>query len=646
MINKRCAALVMAAILAASSAMPAMASVTIDGKEVASESTVGAVSTKNEDDLPGVEVTDGSSVKVNGNVEAKEWAGDGVSVSGKDSSASVEGNVSAVDGNGVSVSGDGAYAIVRGDVSSDYLNGVSTNDKGKAVVTGSVSSESGTGVYAIGDSSVNVRGDVNVHDEISTGIEAEDSSVTVKGDVISKGDGIYADHEFENSELKTSVDVKGNVNSEGNAIVANGNTTTVKVGGNVTSDDGAYAVQGNAGANIIVGGDVIANGEGSVGVDLDDSSASVDGNVKGDDGVWVVNSELHVKGDVTSKSGFTVTVYGTDKSVCIIEGNVNSETDSICLDVSLGDADGENNKDNELAIAGTVKNGGNGATIYVDVDSDNKDKVNNSAEIVVGEIEDINKITVRDYSSGEEVSDAAKKEVIDNIKYIVSTKTDGLNGNGTITVTKLGGGALDKDKSGTYTVGKATETITIQVDTKEGYEVSEVKAGKATASLVKNADGTYSVTIPAGGGVNIEALLKAIENKADTSDSNGNVIYTYSDSRDDDRSSSSNGTTSAWTPSGDTWTYTKSNGQNAKDEWQQISYNGQQYWYYFGSDAKMSTGLITDAKAHQYYLTPAEGSLKGTMVTGWVEVNGKWMFFNDGSVADLPLGCYVEGMTR
>ena len=60
----------------------------------------------------------------------------------------------------------------------------------------------------------------------------------------------------------------------------------------------------------------------------------------------------------------------------------------------------------------------------------------------------------------------------------------------------------------------------------------------------------------------------------------------------------------------------------------------------------MSTGLFTDAKGHQYYLNPAEGALKGTMATGWVEVNGKWMFFNDGSVADLPLGCFVEGMTR
>ena len=79
----------------------------------------------------------------------------------------------------------------------------------------------------------------------------------------------------------------------------------------------------------------------------------------------------------------------------------------------------ENNKDNELAIAGTVKNGEKTATIYVDVDPSNKDKVKNSAEIVIGEIEDINKIDVVDYGTDEKLSDAAKKEVLDNIKYIV-----------------------------------------------------------------------------------------------------------------------------------------------------------------------------------------------------------------------------------
>lgn len=601
MINKRCAALVMAAIMAASSAMPAMADAFENGSELTSEAT------ENNSSSDGIEGTGDTSTTVEGNVEAKD--NPGVSVS-DNASVSVNGNVSSENGDGVSASGNGS-----------------------ASVSGDVSSVNGDGVYAEGGS-VTVGGNVSASSDSANGISAEDATVTVKGNVTSNDTGISAGAGAYEEDYKTTVDVKGNVTAEGNGIFASGNTT-VTVGGDVTSKDGEYGIEGDNGADIVVGGNITASGDGSVGIELDSgSSATVGGSVKGDDGAFVIDSKLHVKGDVISKSGVTVGVYGTDKTTCIIEGDVNSD-DNIILDVSLGSGDEENNKDNELAIAGTVKNGEKTATIYVDVDPSNKDKVKNSAEIVIGEIEDINKIDVVDYGTDEKLSDAAKKEFIDNIKYIVSTNTDSLNGNGTITVTKVGGGSLDKDKSGLYEVGKATETITIHVATKDGYEVSEVKAGKATASLVKNADGTYSVTIPAGGGVNIEALIKAIETKA-----------VYTSSSDDDDSSSSNGTPSTWSTSGNNWTYTKANGQKAKDEWQQISYNGQQYWYYFGADMNMSTGLFTDAKGHQYYLNPAEGALKGTMATGWVEVNGKWMFFNDGSVADLPLGCFVEGMTR
>ena len=644
MINKRCAALVMAAIMAASSAMPAMADAFESGSEVTSEAT------ENNSSSDGIEGTGDASTTVEGNVEAKD--NPGVSVS-DNASVSVKGDVSSENGDGVSASGNGS-ASVSGDVSSVNGDGVYA-EGGSVTVGGNVSSAEERGVYAEGGSSVtvdknvsgngegvtavegatvSVGGNVSASSDSANGISAEDATVTVKGDVVSNDTGISAGAGTYDEDYKTTVDVKGNVTAEGNGIMASGNTT-VTVGGDVTSKDGEYGIEGDNGADIVVSGNITASGDDSTGIELDSgSSATVAGNVKGDNGAFVIDSKLHIKGDVISKSGVTVGVYGTDKTTCIIEGDVNSD-DNIIFDVSLGNGDRENNKDNELAIAGTVKNGEKTATIYVDVDPSNKDKVKNSAEIVIGEIEDINKIDVVDYGTDEKLSDAAKKEVLDNIKYIVSTNTDSLNGNGTITVTKVGGGSLDKDKSGLYEVGKATETITIHVATKDGYEVSEIKAGKATASLVKNADGTYSVTIPAGGGVNIEALIKAIETKA-----------VYTSSSDDDDSSSSNGTPSTWGSNGTNWTFTKANGQKAKDEWQQISYNGTLYWYYFGADMNMSTGLFTDAKGHQYYLNPAEGALKGTMATGWVEINGKWIFFNDGSVADLPLGCFVEGMTR
>ena len=620
MINKRCAALVMAAIMAASSAMPAMAEVSIDGNDgYESGTTVDSVTASDEEADAAVSVSDGDSVSVKGDVDASKT--EGVGVAADNGKVEVGGDVKTVDNDAIEAENK-SEVDVKGNVEGE--RGVWAVDS-KVTIGGNVSSNDNPGIDAMDGANVTVGG--NVTSKNNTGVsaiktdEATDDTpatiVTVKGDVIS--DGLYGIDASDGSVVK----VDGNVTGTEEGIHAD--DAQITVGGDVKADgDGIFADD----SEIVVGGNVASKN--GVGVSVGTSNVTIEGNVSGKYGIINDESTITIKGDVTSKGGTTIEIWGSDKTSTIIEGNVKSGvTDSgITINVSYNE-----NKDSELAIAGKIENGSQNAQLEVGLDENGK--VTDLPEIVVGEIEDINKVDVIDYGTGEKLSDAAKKEVIDNIKYIVSTNTEGMNGNGTITITKVGGGALDKDKSGTYTVGKATETITIHVDTKEGYEVAEVKAGKATASLVKNSDGTYSVTIPAGGGVNIEALLKAIETKA---------VYTYSDDSDD--SSSSNGTPSTWSTNGNNWTYTKANGQKAKDEWQQISYNGQLYWYYFGADMNMSTGLFTDAKGHQYYLNPAEGALKGTMATGWVEVNGKWMFFNDGSVADLPLGCFVEGMTR
>ena len=573
MINKRCAALVMAAIMAASSAMPAMAEVSIDGNDgYESGTTVDSVTASDEEADAAVSVSDGDSVSVKGDVDASKT--EGVGVAADNGKVEVGGDVKAVDNDAIEAENK-SEVNVKGNVEGD--RGVWADDS-KVTIGGNVSSNDNPGIDAMDGANVTVGG--NVTSKNNTGvsaiktIEATDdtpaTTVTVKGDVTS--DGLYGIDASDGSVVK----VDGNVTGTEEGIHAD--DAQITVGGDVKADgDGIFADD----SEIVVGGNVASKN--GVGVSVGTSNVTIEGNVSGKYGIINDESTITIKGDVTSKGGTTIEIWGSDKTSTIIEGNVKSGvTDSgITINVSYN-----KNKDSELAIAGKIENGSQHAQLEVGFDENGK--VTDLPEIVVGEIEDINKVDVIDYGTGEKLSDAAKKEVIDNIKYIVSTNTEGMNGNGTITITKVGGGALDKDKSGTYTVGKATETITIHVDTKEGYEVAEVKAGKATASLVKNSDGTYSVTIPAGGGVNIEALLKAIETKA---------VYNYSDDSDD--SSSSNGTPSTWSTNGNNWTYTKANGQKAKDEWQQISYNGQLYWYYFGADMNMSTGLFTDAKGHQ-----------------------------------------------
>lgn len=137
--------------------------------------------------------------------------------------------------------------------------------------------------------------------------------------------------------------------------------------------------------------------------------------------------------------------------------------------------------------------------------------------------------------------------MLDSIKYIVSSNPDSMEGKGSFQITRLDGSALSRDKSGTYDVAGTHETITVHVDVQTGYEVASLTAGNST--VVKNADGSYSITVQPGGGVNIEALIRAIEN---------NIIP---DSSHDDSDSGSY-EFSVWNPEADNrWTYTGKNGR-------------------------------------------------------------------------------------
>lgn len=414
----------------------------------------------------------------------------------------------------------------------------------------------------------------------------------------------------------SSIEIGGNLSSKSTGIIADNTTVTVK--GNITSrDTGIVADKGD----VKIGGNVTAGSE-SVGIDASNASnIIVNGDVTGGDGIYSDGSNVTVKGNVTAKDGIGVCITGTDKTTMVVNGNLTSK------DVAIDVADNEN-ANSELVIAGKVS-GENGTIINVSVD-DTTGKVNTLPEIVVGEITDFDKIVVNDYYTDKEVPADVKKEVLDSIKYIVGTNDASMDGKGTISISKVNGAALDKDGLGLFDVAKAFETITVHIDVQSGYEVSEVRAGKA--SLTRNADGTYSVTVPAGGGVNIEALVRAIENGT----------YVSSDSDGSDFTVYANKATSVWNFDGVNWTYTKPDGSKATNEWLQLEYGGQTNWYYFDADSNMKTGWFQDISANLYYLNPVSDGFKGAMKKGDVEINGNKYFFNDGTVVELPEGALVN----
>lgn len=510
-----------------------------------------------------------------------------VQINGETVNTNTSGNLSGTDDDHPVLKVDeGDNFHVKGDVTTDKSNSAAVEaDNGTVIVNGNAIASDGAGVDAMNKSDVTVKKD-------SSYVYADDSKVEVGGNVTSEiGSAIDA---VEGAE----VTVKGDVSGAWSAIRADNSTVTVE--GNVTNNGGGLDIQ--SGATVTIGGNVNSVG-----------------------GVTVDGSKVTVKGDLTSEEGSDVTLLDRGESTVTIEGNVKAGADkTIDLDVSY------TTEDSELAVAGKIENKDADAIIRVDYNSD-KDKVSYLPEIVVGEIEDMNNLSITDLV-GDKLPEEKAKEVLDSIKYIVNTKEAT---NGTIKVTKVNGDALGKDKSGNYNVAKESETLNIHIDVAEGYEVAEVKAGKATATLVKNADGSYSVKVPAGGGVSIEAIMKAIEKaddttkddgKKDDNNNSGTVIeIPVTPTRSESHESYSERVDAAekastWTLYADHKTYTKANGERARNEWVEIEVDGQKKWFYFGYDYAMETG--------------------------WKQLNGVWYFLNDGSVAGIPVGGWVEGMTK
>lgn len=606
--KKHLTAMAMAALMAATTVTPTMASVAIDGVTT-TDHTVDSV-TSDSDNSAGVAADSGDRVTVSGDVTTNGDGSTGVEASDR-SNVTVNGDVTS---NGVASSGvsasDKANVTVRGDVKADAdgSTGVEASSNATVKVSGDVSGNQ-NGVDA-DHAKVDVKGDVNGTEQ--NGVKGYDKSdISVKGNVTGGDSGVLAND--------SKVDVEGNVRGENMEGVTADEGSEVTVKGDVGGHGGIYA---GVNSTVDVAGNVSA-GDG-MGIMASDSQVTVNGNVSGNMGIGASGSStVTVKGNLETSSGDSITISGTDKTIAIVEGDV-SGADKLSIG-ALSD-----NAESEIAIGGTIKNGEKGAEIYPNLDVDGTLK--SIPEIIVGEIEDITKLDVVNPMTNEKVPEDIKQAVLESIKYIVSSNTSSIAGKGTISITKLDGSALDQDGTKKYDVAKATETITVHIDVQDGYEVSDVKAGKAT--LTKNADGSYSVTIPAGGGVNIEAVIKAIEN----SNSAGTTIIDHSDDSDSVSTSSTN----KWNFNGALWTYVKGNGMQARNEWQYLSYNGHSDWYFFDADGFMKTGWYQDAAGNLYYLNPVSDGVLGAMKKGQVEIDGTIYTFNDGSVAGLPDGALVH----
>lgn len=425
----------------------------------------------------------------------------------------------------VSVAGDGETAVKTSDAAMVTVEGnVSVNGNGT------------TGVEGTGSSVVNVRGGITAKGQTTPlGVSAEKGSwVKVLGMVEADGGqavGINSKGEVTaggvlvNGSDSTGVNANNGgmitINNDVKVVERNRGTHSVPVSGVETESNGQVTVKGN----------VEVEGIGSIGIKAAQGEVTVNGNVKasgtksnsGDEtvGISASSSKVNVKGDVTSDGkGIHIIKSGTgSNSIVEVNGSVTGSsgvvinngsdvtvggavtaTDGTGLDITLEDATGRGKIN--LGTLNVTKEGETG--VLLDVRKRNIQDIDeliqampevNLFEINVkqGDYFGINDGTNGDTITGTSI---LKKEAVDKIlkqKVNYHLRTENTS-NGII--------SLEHEK--------ATEGTTVKFYVKavDGYQVKGVSAGKAT--VIDNGDGSYSIIVPRGGGVNISAIIEAI----------------------------------------------------------------------------------------------------------------------------------------
>jgi|GEM_PF-1633332 len=81
-----------------------------------------------------------------------------------------------------------------------------------------------------------------------------------------------------------------------------------------------------------------------------------------------------------------------------------------------------------------------------------------------------------------------------------------------------------------------------------------------------------------------------------------------------------------WGSMANNWSYTKSDGNLARNEWLNLEYNGHTYWYFLDGNSTMQTDWLNYNGA-TYYFVPDMDGWRGRMATGWHQIGEKWYYF-------------------
>ena len=450
---------------------------------------------------PGALAVGGADLTVNGNVS------DGLVSDG--ATLTVNGNVT---GNGIdTVVAEKGTVTVNGTVTATDLSrqtGVLASNGSKLTVGDTeVGGKESTGVIAESGSKA-TAGNVKVSGECMTGASAYGGgTVHVKGDVTADGKGVTGVSVHDGD--KSSLIVDGDVTATGeNSVGINGETGTIKVGGDVS---GIEAVVARGEADVTVDGSVRGTFSGIAAV----GNASV--SVKGDAGTKIAtgvlaeeNATVTVDGNVTGGTTeefeglYPAIITGTGTTV-IVKGTVSTaEGNGSAVAIRCWDTGNQKG----TLIIDKAKAGGEANAIYVDAapSASQEDILNSLPDIVVGELVAKNEDFIwNSYDNGlydndpeDETIGELNEKIYATIRYMIRWNNSE-------------GGSFSVDgtsKYGEYDVAQENQELGITIQIAEGYELESISGGKA--QVLQRPDGTWSVIVPRGGGVNLSAVLKRI----------------------------------------------------------------------------------------------------------------------------------------
>ena len=456
--------------------------------------TIDSNKTVNENVTNGLRVNSEVNATINGNVSDKTEGGGKIVEINHGSKVTINGDVNTnIENSQGDLTVSGNVDAKVDDADDSYYNGVKT-DNGSTTIGKDVKVETkteGNAVYVhatpqddtIGNANVSVGGDISINSSGNTYVFVEDPS----------------DDEENNEDNDATKEIYFRDPAGLRVVGLENATATAKVSGKIeASSKGVATGIGVSTIGFPKRPGLEADSSGTVKIDISSGSVSASGDKEIDKsqvgelinseskGIYIkngrfVNSEVNitVDGDLTSEIGIDIDNINdkTAKAVnnIIVDGTIKAADDGCAVRIY-----NRNENDNTFSLT-TWK-----------IDSDKTDNNVVVEKAVADDDETIKRV----------VDKEASAKLSDDINYIIRHE-------GTIT---LDGVTTVHDNNGkSYDTAKANKQLTIhvKVDDDKKYRVDRVEGGTATAT--RNADGSWTLTVPKNGGVDIRAVLVAIE---------------------------------------------------------------------------------------------------------------------------------------